>query len=263
VRASLEFTAVGDGDMPVSLAADDLVVMENGVEQSVDAFHDAVQPVTIVLALDSSGSMKPSTQAAQEAARQFVTAMRPEDRLGLILFSDKANYVHPPTALREQSLKAIDGYVATGGTALYDAMYDSLEQMARVEGRRIVVVVTDGRDENAASNGPGSFHTWDDVLRLVRESDAAVYAVGLGSRVDRERLKELTDVSGGVAYFPQDVTTLAADYAKILDELRRRYVIGYESTDRSRDGAWRAVVIQSRRGGVHVRSRGGYYAPAQ
>lgn len=263
VRASLEFTAVGDGDVPVSLAADDLVVVENGVEQSVDAFHDAVQPVTIMLALDSSGSMKRSTDAAQEAARQFVTAMRPEDRLGMILFSDKANYVHPPTWLRELSLKAIDGYVATGGTALYDAMYDSLEQVARSEGRRVVVVVTDGRDENAASNGPGSFHTWDDVLRLVRESEAAVYAVGLGSRVDRERLRRLTDVSGGVAYFPQDVTTLAADYAKILDELRRRYVIGYESTDRSRDGAWRTVEIESRRGGVHVRSRGGYYAPAQ
>jgi Ca-activated chloride channel family protein len=263
VRASIEFTAVGGGNVPVTLAAEDLVVVENGVEQSVDAFHDAVQPVTIMLALDTSGSMKRSAQAAQDAARQFVTAMRPEDRLGMILFADKADYVHAPTEKRDQSLKAIDGYVASGGTALYDAMHDALEQTARVEGRRVVVIVTDGRDENAASDGPGSFQSWESVLRLVKDTDAAVYAVGLGSRVDRDRLQRLADASGGAAYFPKDVTTLAGDYAKILDELRRRYVIGYQSTDSSRDGAWRTVEIQSRRGGVHMRSRGGYYAPAQ
>jgi Ca-activated chloride channel family protein len=125
------------------------------------------------------------------------------------------------------------------------------------------VVVTDGRDENAASKAPGSVHSWDDVLRLVKASEAAVYAVGLGSRVDRMGLRKMAEVSGGAAYFPEDVTTLAADYVKILDELRRRYVIAYESTDRSRDGAWRTVEIRSRRAGVRVRSRGGYFAPAE
>src|SRR5262245_5483289 len=135
--------------------------------------------------------------------------------------STKTNPVHPPTKQREKALEAIRGYVADGGTALYDALYESLAQLATVQGRRVVVVVTDGRDENAASNGPGSLRTWDEVLDKVQLTEAAVYAVGIGSRVDREHLQQIADKSGGAAYFPMDVTALATDYRRILDELRR------------------------------------------
>jgi Ca-activated chloride channel family protein len=263
VRAMLEFTAVGRGQVPVSLTRDDLVVLEDGVAQKLDTFHEAVLPVTIMLALDASGSMKNSAGQAQEAAREFVAAMRPEDLIGLIMFADKSQYIHSPTERRDWSLNAIDQYKAEGGTALYDALYDSLAQIADVSGRRVVVVVTDGRDENAKSNGPGSLRTWDEVLRKLRQTEAAVYAVGVGSRVDRERLQQLADQSGGATYFPSDVTTLAADYHKILDELRRRYVIGYESTNRKRNGAWRKVELGARAEGVSFRSRGGYFPPPQ
>ena len=175
----------------------------------MDTFHEVALPVTIMLALDSSGSMLRSAERAQEAARGFVMAVRPEDQIGMILFADRADYVHSPTDRRDWSLQAIDAYKAAGGTALYDALYDSLAQLAGVKGRRVVVVVTDGRDENAASNGPGSLRTWDDVLRKLQQTDAAVYAVGVGSRVDRATLQELADRSGGAAYFPSDVTALA------------------------------------------------------
>lgn len=263
VRPSLEFTAVGGGQAPVALSLDDLIIHEDGVPQKVDTFHEAVLPVTFMLALDNSGSMKKSAAQAQQAAREFISAMRPEDQLGMILFADKANVVHSPTRLREASLQAIEGYVADGGTALHDALFDSLDQMAKVEGRRVVVVVTDGRDENAASNGPGSLRTWEDVLFKLAQTEATVYAVGLGSRVNRAHLQQIADLSGGAAYFPADVTTLAADYHKILDELRRRYVIGYESTNRARNGDWRKVDIRTRQEDVRVRSRGGYFAPPQ
>jgi Ca-activated chloride channel family protein len=263
VRPSLEFTAVGTGQEPASIIRDDLIVLEDGVPQQVDTFHEAVLPVTFMLALDSSGSIKKSAAKAQEAAREFITAMRPEDKLGMILFADKSNSVHSPTERRDESLKAIDGYVAEGGTALYDALYDSLAQIADVQGRRVVVVVTDGLDENAASNGPGSLRTSEEVLQKLQQTEATLYAVGLGSRVNRAYLQQLADLSGGGAYFPADVTTLAAEYHKILDELRRRYVVGYESTNRVRNGNWRKVEIRVRQGGVQVRSRDGYYAPAQ
>jgi Ca-activated chloride channel family protein len=87
--------------------------------------------------------------------------------------------------------------------------------------------------------------------------------VGLGGRVNHSHLQQLADLSGGAAYFPSDVTKLAADYHKILDELRRRYVIGYESTNRARNGEWRKVDIRARQESVKVRSRGGFFAPAQ
>jgi Ca-activated chloride channel homolog len=180
-----------------------------------------------------------------------------------MLFATKTNLVHAPTKQREKAFEAIEGYVADGGTALYDALYESLAQLANVQGRRVVVVVTDGRDENAPSTGPGSLRTWEEVLDKVQQTEAAVYAVGLGMHVDRDHLTEIANRSGGAAYFPLDVTTLASDYRKILDELRRRYVIGYESTNRARDGRWRTVQIRPKRPDVEIRSRGGYYAPPQ
>ena len=263
VRASLEFSGVGSGQVPLSLTREDLTILENGVPQSVDVFQEAVLPVTFMLALDSSGSMKRSAEQAREAAREFIAAMRPEDQVGMILFSDKSNLVHVPTEKREYSLKAIDGYVAEGGTALYDALYDSLAQLATVQGRRVVIVVTDGRDENATSTGPGSLQKWDEVLQKLEQTEATVYAVGVGNQVDRTRLQQLARKSGGAAYFPTTASSLAADYHKILDELRRRYIIGYESTNHTRDGRWRAVEIRTREKGVEIRSRGGYYAPPQ
>jgi Ca-activated chloride channel family protein len=263
VRASLEFAGIGPGQVPLSLTRDDLAVVEDGVTQSIDVFQEAVLPVTFMLALDSSGSMKRSADQAREAAREFISAMRPEDRLGTILFSTKSSLIHVPSEKREYALEAVDRYVADGGTALYDALYDSLAQLATVEGRRAVVVVTDGRDENAASTGPGSLRTWEGVLQKLEQTEATVYVVGIGSRVDRARLEQLARKSGGAAYFPTTVSSLAADYHKILDEIRRRYIIGYESTNRSRDGKWRSVEIRTREKGVEIRSRGGYYAPPQ
>jgi VWFA-related protein len=263
IRASLEFTAIGEGQEAAALMPEDLVVFEDGVRQEVDTFQEAVLPVTFMLALDASGSMTRSAEKAQEAAREFVAALRPEDKLGMILFADRAEYVHSPMVQRDYSLKAIDGYKAQGGTALYDAVYDSLAQVADEKGRRVVVVVTDGVDDNAASNGPGSLRAWEEVLFKLEQTDATVYAVGVGTNVDQWRLQQLADRSGGAAYFPQDVTALAADYHKILDELRRRYVVGYESTNRARNGGWRKVEIKARHGQVAIRSRGGYFAPAQ
>jgi len=263
VRASLEFTGIGTGDTAPSLTREDVVVLEDGVPQAIDVFQEAVQPVTFMLALDSSGSMKKSAAQAQVAAREFVDAMRPEDQVGLIMFASKAEYIHSPTERREYSHKAIDSYVADGGTALYDALYDCLAQLGTVRTRRVIVVVTDGRDENATSNGPGSLRTFEDVQRKLQQTDAVIYPVGIGSRVERARLQQLADKSGGTAYFPSDVTTLSSDYHKILDELRRRYVVGYQSTNRARDGRWRRVEIRARQRDVEIRSRGGYYAPLQ
>jgi VWFA-related protein len=264
VRASIEFTGVGTGQVPASLTREDIVVLEDGVLQEVDVFQEAVQPVTFMLALDASGSMKKSAGRAQEAAREFVDAIRPEDQIGLIMFATKAEAIHAPTDKREATRTAIDNYVADGGTALYDALYDSLAQLSKAQDqRRVVVVVTDGIDENADSNGPGSLRSWDEVLDKLQQTEATVYAVGIGSRVERDRLKLLAERSGGAAYFPTDVSTLASDYQKILDELRRRYVLGYQSTNRMRDGQWRTVEIRPRQRDIEIRSRGGYYAPLQ
>lgn len=263
IRASLEFSAVSLDQAAEALTAERLIVREQGVQQQIDVFEEAVLPVTIMLALDSSGSMRRSAAAAQQAAREFILALRPEDELGMLTFADVVSHIHAPTLQRDWSLKAVEGYVTGGGTALNDAVHEALTSVSAVkDGRRAIVLVTDGRDENASSNGPGSLRQWSEVLALLRSSEAVVYAVGVGSRVDRGRLQELADFSGGEAYFAADGTTLAANYGRIVDALRRRYVVGWESTNRTPGGGWRPVEITAGDRMV-VRSRAGYFPPPE
>jgi VWFA-related protein len=261
IRPSLELTIRDVNRQFVDVGMDDLVVVEDGVEQAVEAFQEALAPVSIVMVLDSSGSMRKDAAALQEAARSFVGAVRPQDSLGVMMFADRPILVHDLTTERDVSLEAIAQYQAVGGTALYDALAESLERLKRVEGRRVVVVMTDGRDENNPGTAPGSVRTLDQVLGTLKEADATVYAIGLGPKVDRGPLETVAKESGGEAYFPVEVASLTAEFQRVLEDLRRRYVISYTSTNPTRDGKWRRVEITARREGIVIESKGGYFAP--
>ncbi len=261
VRPTLELTAVDESRRVLDMTREDLVVVEDGVPQTVEAFSEATSPVSIVLALDESGSMRRAADGVKAAARSFVDALRKEDRLAVLRFSDKAEIAHDLTQFRSDAMKAIDEYTSHGGTALWDAVHESNARLRTAEGRRVVVVMTDGRDENATANGPGSVTKYDDLLVELRATGALVYTIGLGTNVDRDRLQALAAGTGGEAYFPETVEALSAEYGRIVENLRRQYVIGYTSTNSRRDGAWRAVSVTSRQPGVRIASRGGYFAP--
>jgi VWFA-related protein len=261
IKPSIELTIRDTNRQLVDVAAEDLVVLEDGIEQTVEVFQEAVAPVSIILVLDESGSMKRAAPMVMESARKFVESLPEKDKLAVMLFSDKTDMVHDLTTIRVWALDAVKRYSVKGGTALYDAIVESLQRLSRVEGRRAVVVLTDGRDENNPGTGPGSVHTFADVLNAVRGVDAMVFPIGMGPNVDRAYLEKVAELSMGDAYFPEDVTQLDANYGRILENLRRRYVISYTSTNDSRDGAWRKVEIKSLRDGIVVESRGGYFAP--
>jgi Ca-activated chloride channel homolog len=261
IRPSIEFTAINARQELLDITRDDVIVVEDGVEQKVETFQEAVSPVSIVVALDSSGSMKKDAAGAQAAARAFVQALRPEDRLALMTFADRIWFAHDLTTERAWALDAIDQYTVKGGTALYDAVAGALIRLKRESGRRVVVLVTDGRDENNAGTGPGSTRPLADVLELLHESDATVFAIGLGAKADTQVLQELAAKSGGEAYFPQDASELEQHFRRIVENLRRRYVISYTSTNAKRDGQWRHVELSSRVPDTTLRTKGGYTAP--
>jgi VWFA-related protein len=263
VKPSLEFTITDKDDKYVDVEASDLTIIEDGVKQKVDTFQEAVAPVSIVLALDESGSMKKAAEGVQDAARRFVNAVRPQDKLGLVLFADRSSFAHDLSVNRDHTLEGIDQYKASGGTALYDALSDALHRLKFENARRVVVVLTDGRDEDNPGKGPGSTHTFDDVLEYAKETDAIVFGIGLGPNVDADVLEKLALVTGGEAYFPSDTSLLDATYQRIVENLRRRWIVSYTSTNSHRDGAWRNVTISTRFPDVLVRSKGGYFAPAK
>ena len=263
IRPTLEFTVSAAGRAVLDLTAADLTLTENGVPQKIESFHESVTPVSVVLALDASGSMKKATDPAKEAARRFVSALRPEDQLATVLFADKTELAHDLSVERSWAFSAIDDYVAAGGTALYDALASSIARLKSLRGHRVVVLVTDGRDENDAGTAPGSRATFSDVLRAVEQSEVIVYTIGIGANVDQSVLQKVADVSGGEAYFPLDVTTLDEQYRRVVEHLRRRWVVSYTSSNSKHDGAWRPVEIQTRVPNATVKSRGGYFAPGK
>ena len=263
IRPTLEFSVAGDIEVTAALSAADLVLREDGVEQAIESFQEANAPMSIAMALDASGSMKPALEAVKAAASQFVSALRPNDPLALFQFADRVVTAHELSTKRQLTLDAIAGYQALGGTALWDALFDAMAYLKQQQGRRAIVVLTDGRDENNPGNAPGSAHTLTDVLAEVRDSGTTIYAIGLGPKVDAEGLKRVTQASGGAAYFPEDVSQLPEHYRRVVDDLRRRYLVTYTSTNSTRNGAWRDVAIETARPGVVIRSVGGYNAPGK
>jgi Ca-activated chloride channel homolog len=261
IRPALEFTVTDTTGQFIDISAADLTVQEDGVEQKVETFHEAVAPVSIVLVLDASGSMRKSADALTAAARTFVEALRPEDKLELVFFSDGVLTAHDFTTNRQLSLDALKAYRPSGGTALYDALSDAFSSLKKLEGRRAVVVMTDGRDENNAGTAPGSRETLKTVLEMTKEVDATILPIGLGTNLDRTGLEQLAAASGGLASFPADVSELQAQFVRTVENLRRRYVVGYTSTHAARDGSWRAVEIRSTSANHVIRSRSGYFAP--
>lgn len=263
IRPQIELTVKDRNRELLDVTAEDFDVLEDGVPQQVNAFEEALNPVSVVLALDSSGSMRRDAEAVTDAARMFVQALPAKDKLGVLTFADRAEWAQDLTTSRQTALDAVGRYQSDGGTALYDAVFAALARLQKAEGRTALVLLTDGRDENNPGTGPGSTHTFDQVLQMLGGVDTTVYTIGLGPRVDRETLDRLAEASAGESYFPSDVTTLEQEYRRILENLRRRYVLSYDSTNRTRDGAWRRVEIRARRPGLLVESRGGYFAPDQ
>jgi Ca-activated chloride channel homolog len=263
IRPSIEFTLMNTRRELLAVAADDLVVREDGVEQTLEAFEEALAPVSMVLALDSSGSMRRRAAEAQAAARSFVSAVRPEDKLSVTTFGETITFHHEFTNDRAPSYAAIDAYRAAGGTPLYDDLYQSFQRLGAAPGRRVAVVVTDGRDEDNPGTGPGSVHTFAQVLDAMKQADVTVFAIGIGSQIDRNVLEELASRSGGEAYFPDDVSQLEAQYKRVVENLRHRYVVSYTSTNARHDGTWRSVEIASRIPDTSVATKGGYFAPRE
>ena len=220
VRPVLEFTVTNADRSYLSVSRDDLTVVEDGVTQAIDTFQEVTTPVSIVMVVNQSGSMKKAAEKAVAAAKSFVSALRPEDALAILRFADSTVLAQDLSTNRNASLAALDEYTAKGGTALYDAVDAALTRLQRVEGRRVVVVFTDGRDENNAGNGPGSTIALNDLMGDLRESGVLVFPIGLGTNVDRAVLERFASDSGGEAYFPETADDLAGDYARVVENLQ-------------------------------------------
>jgi VWFA-related protein len=251
------------GRFIVNLTKADFAVMENNSPQSDIKVTKTTEetPVSVVMLLDGSGSMAGTTRDVISAADTFIALLSPKDRAAVLFFDDRVGIACPFTKDRRELSRAISHLQAAGGTALYDSIYEASGMVKGSNGRKAIILLTDGVDENAPGTAAGSSRSFAESLRAARESDCVIYSIGLGKGVDDKVLRNLSESTGGRLYLRPGAKDLQETYRQIAEELRCQYIISYRSSMKKRDGAWRKVKITTPGNTYKVRTKEGYFAP--
>jgi VWFA-related protein len=247
----------GDHRFVVDLQKEDLVLKEDGAPQAIVDFYIEQRPVTLAVILDSSGSMQAALDTVHAAASRFVEGLGQEDQALVIDFDEKVFLLQPLTTNKKALQQAITSTSALGGTALYDALHASYRRIKQIEGRKAIILLSDGDDT-------ASKFSFKRVFDEAKINDVIIYPIGLGtSALDldlRRVLKTLAEETGGRAYFPDKVAELEGVYEEINRELKSQYYITYEPANTAWDGRWREIELEAPGKRVEIRTRRGYYA---
>jgi Ca-activated chloride channel homolog len=257
------------GKYTAGLAEDDFEVYEDGAKQKLTFFSATQQPISLAILLDTSASMEERMGIAQEAAIGFTRQLHKDDQAEVIDFDSQVRVLSPFTGDGASLEKAIKATTANGSTSLYNAVYIALKDLKKVKAansaeirRQAIVLLSDGDDTS-------SLIEFDQVLDLAKRSETVIYCIGLrqGEIARREFkeaefvLKQLSNETGGRAYFPTDARDLAKIYQSIWDELSSQYALAYSSSNPKRDGAWRRIQVRIAKPGLTARTKQGYYGP--
>jgi Ca-activated chloride channel family protein len=232
-------------------------VFEDDVAQSITYFGSDTTQLEVIVAVDISGSMGGSMPPLKAAVRAFLSALRPSDSVTLLGFNDNVFTLARRETNMAARLKAVDRLAPWGGTALYDVMLKALQMLGRQQGRRALVVFTDGDDQSSHS-------TLEAVTRAAESSDATIYVIGQGRGTKTESLKQVQDrlarVSGGRAFQTTDIDELNTAFSEIIEELSNQYLFAYPPTNTKKDNTWRRIRVElvNTNGKHDVRARQGY-----
>ncbi len=243
-------------------------IWEDKLEQKIEYFSAEDVPISLGVIFDVSGSMKDKISTARDAAVTFLKTGNPEDEYFLVEFANRPEVAEDFTTDVTRLQNRLIFTPAKGMTAMYDSVYLGLEKLKEGNNpKKALLLITDGEDNR-------SRYTFSNVKDFVKEQDVQIYGIGivddfnsqLGSgHTGRAMVEELSDLTGGRAFFPDSVYDLEDICTKIAVELKNQYVIGYSSTNAAKDGKWRKLrlKINPPKGLPHlnVRSKSGYYAP--
>jgi Ca-activated chloride channel family protein len=245
-------------------------VFEDGARQELTFFNKTNLPIALSLLIDSSASMEQRMEHAQEAAIGFAKKIRAQDMAQVVDFDSRVEIKLGFTNKLDELESAIRSTAAGGSTALHNAVYISLKELAKVKAknpdevrRQAIVVLSDGEDTS-------SLVSFEEVLELAKRSETAIYTIGLqpretsalrGFREAEFVLRQLAQETGGRSFFAQKVEDLKDVYGQIADELSSQYSMGYASKNPRRDGAFRRLVVQTTRPNTTARTKRGYYGP--
>jgi Ca-activated chloride channel homolog len=249
------------GRLVPSLEREDFSILDNGKPQEVVFFQNDIQPFTAVVMMDFSFSMNANLKLLKAAAEQFILRMLPADKAQVGAFSDKIMFSGTFTSDRDDLVGALDDLQFGNPTRLYDAVDASIDMLDDSQGRKVVVIFTDG-DDTASRIGFGS------VLDKARDKEVMIYAIGLqseffnGARMQRTRpdraLRRLADETGGGYFELKKTDELAPTFTRVAQELHSLYALGF--TPSTLDGKEHKLEVRVKTAGMVARARKSYIA---
>ena len=251
------------GRLVPNLEQSDFSILDNGRPQEITFFQNEVTPFTVVVMLDYSASMTANLDLLEAAAEQFVLRMLPQDKGQVGAFSDKIQFSGTFTSDRDDLIGALNDLQFGNPTRLWDAVDASMEELKDVDGRKVVLVFTDG-DDTASRKGMG------DILERARREEVMVYAIGLeseffnGQRMVRSRpdrgLRRLAEETGGGYFELKKTAELAPTFTRVAQELHSQYMLGFAPI--TLDNREHKLEVRMKAAGQTARARRSYIASA-
>lgn len=257
------------GNFITDLKAEDFSITEAGRGQTIKFFAKGDDEVAgpemhVGLLFDTSGSMEEDMRQSKSAAIKFLNLLPRAADMTIVDFDTEVRTFRYGQGDFPRLVERIRARKADGWTALYDALGVYLDGASGQDGRKVLVLYTDGGDTR-------SHISFSDTLNLLKASDVTAYVVGFlthqssSTKMDQQmKLQQIAELSGGQAFFPNVADDLDGAYEKVLADIRSQYLLGYVSTNQKADGTWRDVEITLTRKdlkNVKLRTRRGYFAP--
>jgi Ca-activated chloride channel family protein len=257
------------GEYLTNLTLDDFEILEDGQKQAIKYFArgadiESGPEMHVGLLFDTSGSMTEDIKLSRSAAVKFLNTLSDAKDMTLVDFDTEVRVAKYGQKDFPRMVERIRGRTPDGETALYDAMGVYLDGASEDEGRKILVLYTDGGDTHSTIS-------FGDLMTLIRASDVTVYSVGFlehsrGRIEERAHLMQIAEATGGQAFFPSTMKDIDASYDRVVAQIRAQYSLAYTSMNTKQDGAWRKVEIRVTRPdlkGSKILARRGYFAPYQ
>ena len=250
------------GRLVPDLEQEDFTILDNGKPQTITFFEDEVRPFTAVVMLDFSASMTANLELLKRASEQFLMRLLPQDKAQVGAFSDKIQFSGTFTSDRDDLIGALQELQFGNPTRLFDATYQSIDELKSTAGRRVVVVFTDG-DDTASRLGA------NDVLDSAKDHETMIYSIGLEStfyigpgRMQRTRpdrmLRKFADETGGGYFELKKSAELGSTFTRVAQELRSQYLLGFAPA--VLDNKLHKLDVRSSKGPYTVRARRSYLA---
>jgi Ca-activated chloride channel family protein len=267
-------------DGPVDLKPEDFEILEDGAPQEVANFaRDADLPLRMVMLYDTSLSVAPRLGFERRASANFFErVMRPQDRAALFSVSTEVVVLQDFTDRVPLLINAAKQLKAAGATSLYDAIYLASDYLKNAQGRRVIVIVSDGGD---TTSNKGLL----EALAQAQKSDAVIFAIFTGNLAPSQNLRDLaaeralealTRETGGEVLRPKlppgmqgeeadelSLKELDRAFTNVAEQLRTQFVLGFFSSNEKRDGTFRKLNVRIKKPGYSARARTGYYAPKE